>query len=190
MPSRQTKVVYGHLETEVVGEIWFAESERGIWCIQSGTSQGRFLESLHRDGVSAAPNARQTAATRRELAEYFEGKRRKFTRKLDWSRRTGFVRRALQVCAKIPYGKTMSYGELARRAGSPGGARAVGHAMGRNPFAIMVPAHRVVKSDGSMGSFGNGYDHKRALLELEGVTFSSGRAVRPPRGLPIRGFRI
>ncbi len=169
MPTAPTRVHYSHIETGHVGEVWFAESDRGLWRITFGSSRARFLSELAGDGIEAIPDQKRTAATRRALVDYFTGKTRTFDRKLDWSRLRGFDRKALRVCARIPYGKTLSYGEIARRAGSPGGARAAGQAMGKNPFPIIVPCHRVVKSDGTIGGFGGGLHHKRALLELEDI---------------------
>ncbi|HUU44846.1 MAG TPA: methylated-DNA--[protein]-cysteine S-methyltransferase [Acidobacteriota bacterium] len=181
MSPRKITVTYGHITTKVVGEVWVAERARGIWTIHIDTTRDRFLDRLQRDGVEAVADERQTAGTRRALREYFAGKRRRFDCKIDWSRLQGFDRRALQVCAKIPYGKVMSYGEIARRAGSPGGARAAGQAMGKNPFALVVPCHRVIKSDGSLGGYGGGELHKRALLDLEGVVLPKERIMRMPR---------
>ena len=112
---------------------------------------------------------KSTTKTEKLLSEYFAGKRREFPVRVDWSRLTGFTRRALQVCARIPYGQTLSYGEVASRAGSPGGARAVGQAMARNPFPIIIPCHRVLASGGKLGGFSGGLHFKRALLDLEGA---------------------
>jgi methylated-DNA-[protein]-cysteine S-methyltransferase len=162
-------VYYSQFETKDCGEVWFAESKRGLWRVSFGTTKERFMEDLHHDGVGMVKDPKSTAKTQRLLAEYFAGKRRDFPVAIDWTRVNGFTRKALQVCAKIPYGKTLSYGEVAERAGSPGGARAVGQAMGKNPFPIIVPCHRVVASDGTIGGFSGGLHFKRALLELEGA---------------------
>ena len=169
MPTQPTRVLYSHIKTGQVGEVWFAESERGLWRITFGSSRKLFLSELEGDGIEAIPDEKRTAATRKALVDYFSGRTRTFDCKLDWSRLHGFDRKALRVCARIPYGETLSYGEIARRAGSPGGARAAGQAMGKNPFPIIVPCHRVVKSDGTIGGFGGGLHHKRALLELEEI---------------------
>ena len=169
MKSETGPIRYGQLDTGEFGEVWFAESDRGLWRVNFGTTKERFLKELHADGVIPVSDPRATAKTQKLLAEYFAGKRREFPVKIDWSRVDGFTRKALQVCAKIPYGKTLSYGEVAARAGSPGGARAVGQAMGRNPFPIIVPCHRVVASGGRIGGFSGGLHFKRALLDLEGA---------------------
>ncbi|MEJ1923140.1 MGMT family protein [Microbacterium sp. KHB019] len=87
--------------------------------------------------------------------------------RFDWRLVDGFHRTALQTIAAIPWGETMSYGEVAVVAGSPGAARAVGTACRITPFSIIVPVHRVVRSDGSPGQYGAYPEHKRYLLDLE-----------------------
>jgi methylated-DNA-[protein]-cysteine S-methyltransferase len=102
------------------------------------------------------------------LAEYFAGKRRRFEVPLAPDG-TQFQRAVWQAISKVGFGETISYGELARRAGHPGSARAAGAATGRNPIGIIVPCHRVMGSDGSLTGYAGGLARKRALLELEGV---------------------
>jgi len=89
-----------------------------------------------------------------------------------------FQKRVLLAEANIPRGRVRSYGALALRIGSPRAARAVGTALARNPFPIIIPCHRAVRSDGSLGGFGGGRDMKRALLEMEGVRFDSKGKVK------------
>ena len=101
-----------------------------------------------------------------QLAEYFEGRRRAFDLPLAPSG-TDFQRRVWRALAAIPYGTTISYGELARRVGNPRAARAVGLANGANPLPIVVPCHRVIGANGSLTGFGGGLPIKRALLALE-----------------------
>ncbi|HVN45724.1 MAG TPA: methylated-DNA--[protein]-cysteine S-methyltransferase [Steroidobacteraceae bacterium] len=103
-----------------------------------------------------------------QLQEYFCGVRRSFELPLAPSG-TAFQLRVWQALATIPYGETLSYGELARRLGLKGGARAVGLANGANPLPIIVPCHRVIGADGSLTGFGGGLHIKRALLALEGA---------------------
>jgi methylated-DNA-[protein]-cysteine S-methyltransferase len=111
-----------------------------------------------------APFAEATA----QLAEYFAGTRQVFSLPLA-PQGTSFQRSVWQGLRQIPYGQTVSYGELARRLGSQSGARAVGLANGANPLPIIVPCHRVIGSDGSLTGFGGGLYIKRALLALEGA---------------------
>jgi methylated-DNA-[protein]-cysteine S-methyltransferase len=108
------------------------------------------------------------AGCRAQLAEYFAGERTAFDLPLA-ARGSSIQKRGWEEIARVPYGKTVSYGELAKRAGAPGQARAAGAATGRNPLGVVVPCHRVVGSDGSLTGYAGGLDRKRELLELEGV---------------------
>jgi len=105
---------------------------------------------------------------RRELKEYFAGRRRRFDVPLD-PLGTPFQRAIWKSIAKVGFGSTMTYGELARRAGHPGSARAAGAATGRNPLGIVVPCHRILGSNGSLTGYAGGLQRKRALLALEGA---------------------
>lgn len=102
----------------------------------------------------------------KELAEYFEGKRRTFDLPLAFAG-TDFQKSVWQALQKIGYGETVSYGELARRIGRPKAVRAVGVAVGENPFSIIVPCHRIVGADGSLTGYGGGFEAKKFLLGLE-----------------------
>lgn len=106
---------------------------------------------------------------RRELDEYFAGSRRRFDLALDWALIAPFGQRVLKMTAAIPYGRYLSYAEVAAEAGSPRGARAAGNALGSNPIPIVIPCHRVLRAGGSLGGYGGGLDRKRFLLELEGA---------------------
>jgi methylated-DNA-[protein]-cysteine S-methyltransferase len=103
---------------------------------------------------------------RRELEEYFAGRRTRFAVPLD-PQGTQFQRKVWKAIAKVGFGKTLSYGELAKRAGHPGSARAAGAATGRNPVSIIVPCHRIMGADGSLTGYAGGLARKRALLALE-----------------------
>ena len=103
---------------------------------------------------------------KRELAEYFGGRRRRFSVKLA-PHGTPFQRAVWKAIAKVAFGKTIAYAELARRAGRPRSARAAGAATGRNPIGVIVPCHRIVGSNGSLTGYAGGLAKKRALLALE-----------------------
>ena len=103
-----------------------------------------------------------------QIQEYLYGRRQRFTVAVDWELISGFARHILEACAQISYGETVSYAELARRVGKEGAARATGQALGANPVPILVPCHRVICADGSLGGFSGGLEIKRRLLELEG----------------------
>ncbi|HLQ04286.1 MAG TPA: methylated-DNA--[protein]-cysteine S-methyltransferase [Verrucomicrobiae bacterium] len=119
-------------------------------------------------GWRHAPRAKPFAECERQLAEYFAGKRQRFDLPLA-AAGTEFQKRVWAGIARIPYGRTLTYGELAARALAPGSARAAGAATGRNPIAIVVPCHRVVGSDGSLTGYAGGLARKTRLLEIEGV---------------------
>jgi methylated-DNA-[protein]-cysteine S-methyltransferase len=106
---------------------------------------------------------------RRELDLYFAGKLDRFGLPLDWRLSEGFRRRALRAIAKIPYGQTRSYTEIAARAGNERAVRAAGTACGRNPIPVVVPCHRVLRRGGALGGYGGGLPMKEALLRLEGA---------------------
>jgi methylated-DNA-[protein]-cysteine S-methyltransferase len=108
--------------------------------------------------------------TRRELDEYFAGRRRRFDVLLDLSLTRGFGRRVLVQTARVPFGEVSTYAEIAARAGSPRGSRAAGNALGANPIPIIVPCHRVVRSGGGLGGYTGGLHRKEALLAVEGAT--------------------
>jgi methylated-DNA-[protein]-cysteine S-methyltransferase len=107
------------------------------------------------------------ADVRHQLREYFDGDRRMFDIPLQMSG-NAFELRVWDALLEIPYGETVSYGQLARSIGQPGAARAVGLANGRNPVAVIVPCHRVIGADGSLTGFGGGLQRKQLLLDLEG----------------------
>jgi methylated-DNA-[protein]-cysteine S-methyltransferase len=136
---------------------------------------GHSLRGLYmqqgRKPVRIAPRWERSEATfadvRRQLREYFAGERTTFDDlplTLDGAQ---FERRVWRALQDIPYGETVSYGEIARRVGQPGAARAVGLANGRNPIAVIVPCHRVIGANGTLVGYGGGLERKRLLLELE-----------------------
>ena len=112
----------------------------------------------------------------RQLGEYFDGKRTGFDLPLA-PRGTVFQRSVWRQLQGIPYGETISYGELARRVGNPKASRAVGSANGANPLPIVIPCHRVIAGNGTLGGFGGGLPMKQSLLALEQATSIGNRAV-------------
>lgn len=109
--------------------------------------------------------------TARELTEYFAGARKEFDIGLA-AEGTPFQARIWNAISSVKYGDSITYSELARRAGHPEAVRAAGTATGRNPIAIIVPCHRIVGSDGSLTGYAGGLDRKRTLRDLEGGTRS------------------
>jgi methylated-DNA-[protein]-cysteine S-methyltransferase len=107
--------------------------------------------------------------TRRELDLYFEGKLTEFDLPLDWQLSKDFRRKVLRAIARIPYGQTRSYTQMATSAGNVRAVRAAGTACGTNPIPVVVPCHRVLRSGGALGGYGGGLPMKEALLRLEGI---------------------
>jgi methylated-DNA-[protein]-cysteine S-methyltransferase len=105
----------------------------------------------------------------RQVIEYFTGKPTRFTVRVDFSGVPAFRQAVLEACRRIPYGQTASYADLARAAGSPGAARAAGTTMANNPLPLVIPCHRVLRADGSIGGFSTpqGVKQKKRLLRLE-----------------------
>jgi methylated-DNA-[protein]-cysteine S-methyltransferase len=128
------------------------------------------LESL---AASRSPRIVESEAAldpwRRELDEYFAGSRRRFDAPLDLRDLSGFRRRVLTSTARIPYGGSLSYSQVASAAGSPRAARAAGNALGSNPLPIVIPCHRVRHAGGGLGGYTGGLDRKRTLLAIEGL---------------------
>jgi methylated-DNA-[protein]-cysteine S-methyltransferase len=116
--------------------------------------------------ILAAP--RRLDGPRRELDEYFAGRRRTFALALDMTLMTDFTRRILTATAAIPYGEVSTYRDVATQAGSPRASRAAGNALGSNPLPIVVPCHRVLHSGGGLGGYTGGLNRKRTLLAIEG----------------------
>jgi methylated-DNA-[protein]-cysteine S-methyltransferase len=106
---------------------------------------------------------------RRELDEYFEGRRTDFDLPIDWALTRGFTSRVLQATAGIAFGSTSTYAEVASHAGSPRAVRAAGNALGANPLPVVVPCHRVLRTGGAIGGYTGGVERKEYLLRLEGV---------------------
>ena len=148
-----------------VGELRVAATERGL-CRISYFGDGWEDDLARRFGVRVlrAP----LDEVRRELDEYFEGRRRDFDLPLDL-RVAQFPAEVLHELARVPYGHTETYGRLAAKVGRPRAARAVGTIMNRNPIPIVLPCHRIVGANGSLTGYAGGLDVKRRLLELEGA---------------------
>jgi methylated-DNA-[protein]-cysteine S-methyltransferase len=154
-----------------VGPLLLAVTDRGLCRISFDPEPDRATDELARTfGVRVLRAPREVDLVRRELDEYFEGRRREFDLPVDLRGRSGFSRDILDRLAGVPYGKVTTYGSLAAEAGNPRAARAVGTIMNRNPIPIVLPCHRVVGSTGSLVGYGGGLDRKRLLLDLESGT--------------------
>jgi len=153
-----------------VGRLLVAVTDRGVCEISYDADPDAEAQRLGRlFGLRVLRSARPTDEARRQLDEYFAGKRREFELDVDLGPAREFGRAVLEQLARVPYGELTTYGALAARAGRPRAARAVGTVMNRNPVPIVLPCHRVVGSNGSLVGYGGGLDRKRTLLELEGA---------------------
>jgi methylated-DNA-[protein]-cysteine S-methyltransferase len=153
-----------------VGALLVATTRRGVCRISYDADPEAQAEQLARAygvRVLRAPSA--VDEVKRELDEYFDGRRVTFDLALDLTAAPDFTRTVLDELAQVPYGQVTTYGTLAARVGSPRAARAVGTVMNRNPIPIVLPCHRVVGSSGSLVGYAGGLDRKHALLRLEGA---------------------
>ena len=152
-----------------IGELLVAASDRGLAAISFDTDDER-VDSLARiAGPRVLRSSRSVDGARRELEQYFTRRRRTFDLTLDLRALPPFTVSVLDQLARVPYGETTTYGELARRVGRPRGARAVGTVMNRNRIPIVLPCHRVVGASGALTGYAGGLDVKQTLLELEGA---------------------
>ena len=153
-----------------LGELLVAASDRGILRISYDANVEEHVDWLSRvAGRNVLRTSRQVEPVRRELDEYFEGRRQAFDLSVDLREVTPFTERVLTELARVPFGQTATYSDLATRAGNPKAARAVGMTMNRNPIPIVLPCHRVIGADGSLVGYAGGLERKVALLTLEGV---------------------
>jgi methylated-DNA-[protein]-cysteine S-methyltransferase len=163
-------VTYASIDSPL-GPLLLASTRRGLVRLafpEEGTDP--VLDRLSRELSPRIVEAHgQLERERRELEEYFSGDRHAFELPLDWSLIGPFARRVLRATVRIPYGGSLSYAQVAARAGSPRGSRAAGNALGSNPIPIVIPCHRVLRTGGALGGYGGGLERKRALLRLEGA---------------------
>lgn len=160
---------YDYVSTPI-GSLLVA-GESGALCRVAFEQDGRRVPP--EDGWRRDPSS--VTQAKKQLLEYFGGQREAFDLRLR-PHGTEFQRAVWSALAEIPYGETVSYGELAEEIGRPSAVRAVGAANGRNPLPIVLPCHRVIGADGSLTGFGGGLDAKRFLLDLEGAPYVDGKA--------------
>ena len=154
---------YGHTFDTPLGEMWTTVDEKGRVSGLGFTRGG--IESFDWQSIQ---DPKRCEEVERQLGEYFEGSRREFELPLGFQG-TPFQEKVWRELCVIPYGKTISYADLAKRIGNPKAIRAVGRANGLNPIAVVVPCHRVIGSDGTLTGYYYGVELKRSLLELEGA---------------------
>ena len=171
------QVAYATVDSPV-GRLVAVATPRGLARIAYELSGGGLDRVLDQVAERLSPAIVEAPArldpVRRELDEYFAGRRRDFDLELDWTLTgAGFRRAVLQACARIPFGATRTYREMALAAGSPRAFRAAGNALGSNPIPIVVPCHRVLASGGGLGGYTGGVERKRALLAIEGLLLAT-----------------
>jgi O-6-methylguanine DNA methyltransferase len=159
---------YAQIDTPI-GPLALARSDRGI-CRVLFPGEQPFADCLTRlfPETTVIEDSQALAAALRQLSEYFAGKRRQFTLDLDLNL-PPFHAQVLQAVSRIPYGTTASYRAIAEQVGRPQAVRAVGNANAANPVPILIPCHRVIAADGSLGGYGGGLPRKHFLLKLEGA---------------------
>jgi methylated-DNA-[protein]-cysteine S-methyltransferase len=161
-------VAYARLDSPI-GDLLLAATPRGL--VRVGFPGEGLDDALARLADRISPRILESPArldaARRQLEEYFAGRRREFELELDWQLTRGFRRRVLEATARIPYGEISTYTAMAAAAGSPRAHRAAGSALGSNPLPVVVPCHRVLRLGGALGGYGGGLEVKEALLRLE-----------------------
>jgi O-6-methylguanine DNA methyltransferase len=163
-----TDIVYARMDSPV-GPVWVATTAIGVCAVGLGAGQPEdFFAwlSKHIDPAPPRQESESLAPALTQLGEYFSGTRREFELSLD-TRGTPFQEAVWAQVARVPYGTTTTYGEVARSIGRPRAARAVGGANGANPLPIIIPCHRVIGARGSLVGYGAGLAIKAALLRLE-----------------------
>jgi methylated-DNA-[protein]-cysteine S-methyltransferase len=177
---RRDRVWYARIDSPI-GELILAATREGLREIDfaSHMPDEAFVARLRERGAEpirlnrvedADPEVRQTLQrTVGELGEYFGGQRARFDVPLDWGVMPPFQRAVLEATATVPFGHVDTYAGIARKIGKPGATRAVGNALGRNPIPVIVPCHRVIRSDSTLGGYTGGLGIKQRLLSLEGV---------------------
>jgi methylated-DNA-[protein]-cysteine S-methyltransferase len=163
-------VAYDVLPDTPVGTLLVGVTDRGVCRISFDPEPEHHLELLARIfGPRVLRSSKPVDRVRRELDEYFEGRRQHFDVEPDVRGVPDYYRRVLDELARVEYGRTTTYGTLAALTGNPRAARAVGTVMNRNPIPIVLPCHRVIGASGSLTGYGGGLDRKEHLLRLEGA---------------------
>ena len=153
-----------------IGDLLVAVTPRGLLRVafQDEDRDDVLAELAARVSPRILESARSTDDVRRELEQYFARERTRFDLALDRRLIGDFARQVLGATARVPFGRTTTYREIADRIGSPRAARAVGNALGSNPVPIVIPCHRVLRTGGALGGYGGGVERKERLLQLEG----------------------
>jgi methylated-DNA-[protein]-cysteine S-methyltransferase len=170
--AEQCPVDYESIPETPIGPVYVSVTSGGLASVAIGGTEAEFVAMLRKQG--AAPMVRsgeRAQPVKAQIEEYFRGERDHFDCPVDLSQLTAFHRQVLQAAARIPRGSVMTYGGLARMLGKPRAARAVGRALATNPVPLVIPCHRVIASDGSLGGYSarGGVSTKLRLLRFEGA---------------------
>ena len=163
---------YDDLPRTPVGRLFVAVSEQGVISVDFSTSEREFVRRLQaRTGAAAVRSPDKAGEASRQLLDYLAGTILRFDVPVDLRPVTDFQRQVLLAAAEVPRGQIATYAQIARRIGRPRAARAVGQALGHNPIPIIIPCHRILASDGTLGGYSarNGIKTKARLLRLEGA---------------------
>lgn len=168
-------VGYGVVDSPL-GPLWIAVGPKGVLSIHYGPapSHAELARIVRTYGPGVLPDPRRADPVARQLDQYFNGKRKTFDIEVDLSPLTPFQRRILGATARVAYGEVATYAKVAAKAGNERASRAAGAALGANPVPIVVPCHRILASDGTLGGYAGGLPAKRVLLQLERGTVPSG----------------
>jgi methylated-DNA-[protein]-cysteine S-methyltransferase len=173
MAAKEKKQTWmGKRDVPYFGQIWTAVSENGLVAVSLWNERERIeAEVVKLTGSSPEYNHEKVAPALDQLDEYFNQQRRQFDLPLDWSVMTPFQQTALRAVYAIPYGKTLTYADVAAQIGKPKAVRAMGRANATNPMPILIPCHRVLGRDGKLHGYGGpgGLETKAWLLRLEGA---------------------
>lgn len=151
-----------------VGPLFLVVSAEGLYAVRFNDTEDGVTTWAGESDLTLSPDSDIVRPYARQLHEYFDRERTTFDFPIDLSAASPFVQRVLRATAKVPFGRLASYKTIARDIGDPKATRAVGNALGHNPVPIVIPCHRVIRSDGSLGGYTGGTRIKRQLLSLEG----------------------
>ena len=171
MPGRDgaSAVFSGVIEDTPVGPL-------AVWVTRNGVRRVGYVQQDMIDEGHWDPGEDQILVRAfKQLGQYLTGRRKSFDLPLDFSGATAFQKQIFERLMHVPHGRIVSYGDIADELGDPGAAKAVGQAVGANPLPIVVPCHRVVRSDGKLGGYSGGLSRKVTLLGIEGVDVDGPR---------------
>ncbi len=154
------------------GTVYLARTTRGLVRLSFRNTEQNFIDELSKRELLPELAPGKLSREIKQLREYFSGRCKSFHFPTDLRLATSFQQLVLKAAAGIPFGTVVSYSDIARHIGRPTARRAVGNALGRNPIAIVIPCHRVVAADGSIGGYTGGLDIKRSLMHIEGINAS------------------